>query len=51
MEGRSNTREGGILCDELMSEMCQALDDFEADKTISCIILTGNVNHLQVRFV
>ncbi len=30
------------LCDELMIEVEQALDDFEADSTIGCIIVTGN---------
>ncbi|XP_072015815.1 enoyl-CoA hydratase, mitochondrial-like [Amphiura filiformis] len=30
------------LCDELMLEVEQALNDFEADKTIGCVVLTGS---------
>lgn len=30
------------LCDELMTEMNVALDDFEADNDIGCVILTGS---------
>ena len=29
------------LCDGLMKEVGQALDEFEADKDIGCIVLTG----------
>lgn len=30
------------LCDQLMGELAQALDDFEADDSIGCIVLTGS---------
>ena len=29
------------LCDGLMKEVGQALDEFEADKDVGCIVLTG----------
>jgi len=30
------------LCDQLMSELKDALDDFEADKTVGAIVITGS---------
>ena len=30
------------LCDQLMAEMQDALDDFENDKTVGAIVITGN---------
>ena len=30
------------LCDALMKELAHALDDFEADDQIGCIVLTGS---------
>ena len=30
------------LCDGLMTELGQALDDFEKDLQIHCVVLTGN---------
>ena len=30
------------LCDELVNEMAEALDDFEADTDIGCIVITGS---------
>ena len=30
------------LCDGLMKEVGQALDEFEADKDVGCIVLTGS---------
>ena len=29
------------LCDDLMRELGEALDDMEADSNIGCIVLTG----------
>lgn len=30
------------LCDQLMSELQDALDDFETDKTVGAIVITGS---------
>ena len=30
------------LCDQLMAEMQDALDDFENDKTVGAIVITGS---------
>ena len=30
------------LCDQLMSELQDALDDFETDKNVGAIVITGN---------
>ena len=30
------------LCDQLMSELKDALDDFETDKTVGAIVITGS---------
>ena len=30
------------LCEDLIDEMAQALDDFETDPKIGCILLTGS---------
>ena len=30
------------LCDQLMSELQDALDDFENDKTVGAIVITGS---------